>query len=120
LFDKSGGCSELAELAPKGERRMGANPHANGGLLLRDLRCRISATTRLRSRSPARSGRGDARHGPFIRDVMKLNLAGSGTSVSSARTRPIRTAGDVLFRSDRTLLDGRNHSDDDGSRPTAG
>jgi xylulose-5-phosphate/fructose-6-phosphate phosphoketolase len=29
---------ELAELAPKGERRMGANPHANGGLLLRDLR----------------------------------------------------------------------------------
>ena len=29
---------ELAELPPKGERRMGANPHANGGLLLRDLR----------------------------------------------------------------------------------
>ena len=30
--------AELAELAPKGERRMGANPHANGGLLLKDLR----------------------------------------------------------------------------------
>ena len=30
--------AELAELAPKGERRMGANPHANGGILLRDLR----------------------------------------------------------------------------------
>ena len=29
---------ELAELAPKGDRRMGANPHANGGLLLKDLR----------------------------------------------------------------------------------
>ena len=29
---------ELAELAPKGDRRMGANPHANGGILLRDLR----------------------------------------------------------------------------------
>ena len=29
---------ELAELAPKGERRMGANPHANGGLLLADLK----------------------------------------------------------------------------------
>ena len=28
---------ELAELAPKGTRRMGANPHANGGLLLKDL-----------------------------------------------------------------------------------
>ncbi len=29
---------DLAELAPEGDRRMGANPHANGGLLLRDLR----------------------------------------------------------------------------------
>ena len=39
LFDKNGRLNpELAELAPKGDRRMGANPHANGGLLLRDLR----------------------------------------------------------------------------------
>ena len=38
LFDENGALvPELAELAPKGERRMGANPHANGGLLLRDL-----------------------------------------------------------------------------------
>jgi xylulose-5-phosphate/fructose-6-phosphate phosphoketolase len=38
LFDDSGALiGELAELAPVGERRMGANPHANGGLLLRDL-----------------------------------------------------------------------------------
>ena len=38
LFDGDGRfIPELAELAPKGERRMGANPHANGGLLLRDL-----------------------------------------------------------------------------------
>ena len=39
LFDEQGRLkSELAELAPKGERRMGANPHANGGILLRHLR----------------------------------------------------------------------------------
>jgi xylulose-5-phosphate/fructose-6-phosphate phosphoketolase len=39
LFDESGTLRpELRELAPKGTRRMGANPHANGGLLLRDLR----------------------------------------------------------------------------------
>ena len=39
LFDANGTLMpELAELAPKGDRRMGANPHANGGLLLRDLR----------------------------------------------------------------------------------
>ena len=38
LFDESGRSSpELAAIAPKGERRMSANPHANGGLLLRDL-----------------------------------------------------------------------------------
>ena len=39
LFDANGRLMpELAELAPKGDRRMGANPHANGGMLLRDLR----------------------------------------------------------------------------------
>ncbi len=39
LFDQTGRLKlELAELAPAGDRRMGANPHANGGLLLRDLR----------------------------------------------------------------------------------
>ena len=39
LFDESGKLiAELAELAPTGERRMGANPHANGGLLLKDLK----------------------------------------------------------------------------------
>ena len=39
LFDDSGALvAELAALAPRGERRMSANPHANGGLLLRDLR----------------------------------------------------------------------------------
>src|SRR5439155_25388475 len=39
LFDKTGRLlPELAELAPAGERRMSANPHANGGALLRDLR----------------------------------------------------------------------------------
>ena len=38
LFDENGRLmAELAELAPVGDRRMGANPHANGGILLRDL-----------------------------------------------------------------------------------
>src|SRR5207302_3529092 len=39
LFDEHGRLfPELAELAPKGNQRMGANPHTNGGILLRDLR----------------------------------------------------------------------------------
>ena len=41
LFDSNGRLiAELAALAPKGKSRMGANPHANGGLLLRDLKMR--------------------------------------------------------------------------------
>src|SRR6185437_14572265 len=39
LFDEKGALKpELADLAPKGNRRMGANLHANGGILLKDLR----------------------------------------------------------------------------------
>jgi xylulose-5-phosphate/fructose-6-phosphate phosphoketolase len=46
LFDEDGRLvAELAELAPEGERRMGANPHPNGGLLLRDLRMPASTPT---------------------------------------------------------------------------
>ena len=51
LFDEQGRLRpELAELAPTGARRMGANPHANGGLLLRDLR--HAGLPRLRGRRP--------------------------------------------------------------------
>ena len=63
LFDENGRLKpELAELAPKGERRMSANPHANGGLLLRDLA--TARLPRLRRRSAAarrRRRRGHAR-----------------------------------------------------------
>ena len=77
LFDESGKLRpELADLAPKGNRRMSANPVANGGLLLRDLKLPnfrdygvdvpkpgsvISEATRVQ--------------GQFIRDVIKLNAS---------------------------------------------
>jgi xylulose-5-phosphate/fructose-6-phosphate phosphoketolase len=75
LFDERGRLMpELAELAPQGERRMGANPHANGGILLRDLRMpgfHVHAVT-----VPA-PGAVDAQDtlvlGKFLRDVVKLN-----------------------------------------------
>ena len=64
---------EIAAL-PRGHRRMGANPHANGGLLLRDLRCRISATTRSTVREPgATDAEDDARARAISADVMRLN-----------------------------------------------
>ena len=75
LFDKNGRLMpELAELAPKGNRRMGANPHANGGVLLRDLRMPDFHTHAVTVPSP---GAVDAQDtlvlGNFLRDVTKLN-----------------------------------------------
>ena len=75
LFDEQGRLKpELAELAPKGERRMGANPHANGGILLRDLRMPDFRDYAVDVPSPGVHGIGDTHVlGRFLRDVAKLN-----------------------------------------------
>ena len=75
LFDEQGRLKpELAELAPKGERRMGANPHANGGALLRDLRMPDFRDYGINVISPGMRGVGDMHVlGRFLRDVTKLN-----------------------------------------------
>jgi xylulose-5-phosphate/fructose-6-phosphate phosphoketolase len=75
LFDAHGRLlPELAGLAPKGERRMGANPHANGGLLLRDLITPDIREYAADVPSPGVPGVGDTRVlGPYLRDVVKLN-----------------------------------------------
>ena len=76
LFDEQGRLKpELAELAPKGERRMGANPHANGGILLRDLRMPDFRDYAADVPAPGVRGIGDTRVlGPFLRDIVKLNM----------------------------------------------
>ena len=76
LFDSNGTLlAELAELAPKGDRRMGANPHANGGALLHDLRM---PDFRRHAVTVAVPGAADASDttvlGQFLRDVVKLNM----------------------------------------------
>jgi xylulose-5-phosphate/fructose-6-phosphate phosphoketolase len=75
LFDAQGRLKpELAELAPKGERRMGANPHANGGILLRELRMPDFRDYAAEVPVPGAPGIGDTHMlGPFLRDVAKLN-----------------------------------------------
>jgi len=75
FFDEQGRLKpELAELAPEGDRRMGANPHANGGVLLRDLRMRTTATTQSRLPCLGVRGIGDTQVlGRFLRDVATLN-----------------------------------------------
>jgi xylulose-5-phosphate/fructose-6-phosphate phosphoketolase len=75
LFDEQGRLkSELAALAPEGERRMGANPHANGGRLLRDLAMPNFREYGVDVPSPGVRGIGDTHVlGRFLRDVAKLN-----------------------------------------------
>ena len=76
LFDAQGKLKpELAELAPQGKRRMGANPHANGGILLRDLIMPDFRKYAVKVPSPGSVQAADAHElGVFLRDVAKLNL----------------------------------------------
>ncbi|MGZ8853336.1 MAG: phosphoketolase family protein [Thermoanaerobaculia bacterium] len=75
LFDEGGKFKpELAELAPKGNRRMGANPHANGGLLLRDLRMPDFRDYAFDVKKPGTEQAEATRiAGKFLRDVVKEN-----------------------------------------------
>jgi xylulose-5-phosphate/fructose-6-phosphate phosphoketolase len=75
LFDENGRLiSELADLAPKGDRRMGANPHANGGVLLHDLRMPDFHKHAITVSAPgAVNGQDTLVLGQFLRDVAKLN-----------------------------------------------
>ncbi|MGR9108930.1 MAG: phosphoketolase family protein [Gammaproteobacteria bacterium] len=75
LFDSQGRLKpELADLAPHGERRMSANPHANGGMLLCDLRMPDFRDYAENVPEPGVLGIGDTHVlGPFLRDVAKLN-----------------------------------------------
>jgi xylulose-5-phosphate/fructose-6-phosphate phosphoketolase len=76
LFDSNGRFKpELAEMAPRGERRMSANPHSNGGLLLRDLRMPDFREYAVEVTKPGATDAEATRvMGKFLRDVMKLNM----------------------------------------------
>src|SRR5262245_2312338 len=76
LFDATGRLvPELAELAPKGQRRMSANLHANGGVLLRDLRLPDYRDYAAPVETPgATTVEATRLQGKYLRDVMRLNL----------------------------------------------
>ena len=120
LFDESGRLvPELAELAPQGERRMGANPHANGGLLLRDLDL---PDFRAYAVSVPRPGTVDAEAtrvmGSFLRDVMKRSADSRNFRVmgpdetASNRLNAIFEATDRVFAG--TTLPTDDHLSADG------
>jgi xylulose-5-phosphate/fructose-6-phosphate phosphoketolase len=93
LFDAQGRlAADLAALAPEGQRRMGANPHANGGMLLRDLRLPDFRDYGVEVPIPGSPGIGDTHVlGRFLRDV----------TVRNAEQRNFR-----LFGPDETLSNG--------------
>jgi xylulose-5-phosphate/fructose-6-phosphate phosphoketolase len=76
LFDEQGKLvPALRALAPQGNRRMGANPHANGGLLLKDLKMPDFRDYALDVPAPgAVTGEATRVLGTFLRDIMKRNL----------------------------------------------
>jgi xylulose-5-phosphate/fructose-6-phosphate phosphoketolase len=77
LFDAGGALvAELAALAPHGERRMGSNPHANGGLLLKELKLPDFRDYAVKVPAPgAVTAEATRVMGTLLRDVMRLNAA---------------------------------------------
>ena len=74
LFDEKGHLiPELAELAPKGDARLGANPHANGGLLLKDLRLPDFRSYGIEVEPGTTKAQDMIELGGYIRDIFKLN-----------------------------------------------
>jgi xylulose-5-phosphate/fructose-6-phosphate phosphoketolase len=75
LFDENGRLiEELRELAPKGARRMGSNPHANGGLLRKTLRLPDFRNYGIKLEKPGKvSAENTFPLGQFLRDIIKLN-----------------------------------------------
>jgi xylulose-5-phosphate/fructose-6-phosphate phosphoketolase len=111
LFDQAGRLiPELADLAPAGDRRMSANPAANGGLLLRDLALPDFRDYAVEVDKPgASTGEATKVLGSFLRDVIRRNpesfrLFGPD-EVASNRLSPVFEATDRAWVADRRESD---------------
>ncbi len=120
LFDAEGRLrSELAELAPRGERRMGSNPHANGGNLMRELRLPDFRDYAVDIPRPGDvTAEATRLQGKFIRDVMKLNLEAKNFRIFSPDENASNRWADVFDASDRgfvgEILPSDEHVSPDG------
>ena len=118
LFDEGGRLRpEIAALAPAGERRMSANPHANGGLLLRDLRLPDFRDYAVAVPAPgAVDGEATRVQGRFIRDVLAGNA--DNFRVFSPDETTSNRWGDVFEVTDRCstalIVPGDDHVAPDG------
>ena len=114
LFDESGVLKpELAGLAPKNERRMSANPHANGGTLLKDLRLPGFRDYAVNVTKPGAVDVEATRvMGQFLRDVMKLNLKNKNFRLFSPDENNSNRWQDVLDVTNRAWMAERFDYDD--------
>jgi xylulose-5-phosphate/fructose-6-phosphate phosphoketolase len=106
LFDAKGRLvPELAALAPKGARRMSANPHANGGLLLKDLRLPDFRDYKADVSEPGSVTAESTRlQGKYLRDVMRLNLDHQNFRLFSPDENNSNRWQDVLEVTDRCYV----------------
>ncbi len=113
LFDERGALrQELQALAPKGERRMGANPYANGGLILKDLRLPDFTAYAVEVPKPGAAQAEATRvMGKFLRDVVRFNadlkhfrLLGPD-EISSNRLDAVFEATDRVWLAEHTASD---------------
>ncbi|KWT94081.1 MULTISPECIES: phosphoketolase family protein [unclassified Variovorax] len=120
LFDEGGALrADIADLAPRGARRMSANPHANGGLLLKDLRmpefCDYAVAVPAPGAVKAEATRVT---GEFLRDVMRLNAADCNFRMMAPDETTSNRLGAVFEVSKRTstaeILPGDDHVAPDG------
>jgi xylulose-5-phosphate/fructose-6-phosphate phosphoketolase len=114
LFDAHGRLkAEIAEIAPKGERRMSANPHANGGGLLRDLKMPDFRNYAVEVKKPGDVDVEATRvMGKFLRDVMKLNLESKNFRLFSPDENNSNRWQDVLEVTNRAWMAERYEYDD--------
>jgi xylulose-5-phosphate/fructose-6-phosphate phosphoketolase len=118
LFDRDGAFRpELAALAPSGQRRMGANPHANGGALLRDLELPDFRDYAVECPIPGVSTSEATRVlGTFLRDVMRANMENfrimGPDETASNRLGAVFEATDRAWDAER--LDTDDHLSPDG------
>ena len=120
LFDDQGRLMpELAALAPTGDRRMGANPHANGGVLLRDLKLPDFRHYAVAVENPGTEMAESTRIlGEFLRDVMQSNMESRNFRMMSPDENNSNRLGSVLEVTDRVstaeILSTDDHIDPSG------
>jgi len=118
LFDDKGRLMpELAELAPLGNRRMGANPHANGGILLQDLRMPDFHVHAVDVPSPgAVDGQDTIVLGKFLRDVATLNRDGRNFRIFGP-DETLSNLLDAVFEATNRQWDARTERNDEFLAP---